>query len=165
MTLALYPGSFDPVTYGHIDIVTRAATLFEKLFVGVYETPAKTLLFTTEERVALMRQAVGHLANVEVVSYAGLTIDFAQRLGAKALVRGLRMSADFEGEFSMAMMNKKLAPGLDTVCLMSSLEYQFLSSSLLKEVARLGGDLTCFVPEHVALALRKKLGVPLSVRR
>ena len=156
MSIAIYPGSFDPVTNGHLDIATRAAKIFEKLIIGVYDTPNKPILFTTEERVELMRQAIADLPNVEVESFSGLTVDFAKRVKAKAMVRGLRMSADFEREFDMAMMNKKLSPELELVCLMPRVEYQFLSSSLLKEVASLGGDIEDLVPKHVASALRKK---------
>ncbi len=156
MSIAIYPGSFDPITHGHLDIATRAAKLFDKLVIGVYETPNKPILFTTEERVELTRQATAHLPNVEVQSFGGLTVDFAKKVGAQAMVRGLRMSADFEREFDMAMMNKKLYPELEFVCLMSRVEYQFLSSSLLKEAASLGGDIGGLVPKHVALALRKK---------
>ncbi|MBA7689069.1 Phosphopantetheine adenylyltransferase [subsurface metagenome] len=156
MSIAIYPGSFDPVTNGHLDIATRAAKIFEKLIIGVYDTPNKPILFTTEERVELMRQAIADLPNIEVESFSGLTVDFARRVKAKAMVRGLRMSADFEREFDMAMMNKKLSPELELVCLMPRVEYQFLSSSLLKEVASLDGDIEDLVPKHVASALRKK---------
>ncbi len=156
MTIAVYPGSFDPITNGHIDITTRAARLFEKIIIAVSETTGKQLFFNTEERVDLARQAVAHLPNVEVVSFNGLMVDFARQVGAKVMVRGLRMSADFEREFEMAMMNKKLDPGLELVCFMTSQEYQFLSSSLLKEVASLGGDTTSLVPAHVAQAIRQK---------
>ena len=157
MTVAIYPGSFDPITNGHLDIVTRAARLFEKVIIGVYERPNKHLLFTVEERVDLVKRTVGNLANVEVKSFSGLAIDFARQVEAQAMIRGLRMSADFEREFEMAMMNRKLSPGLDMVCLMASQEYQFLSSSLLKEVACLEGNINDLVPEHVAKALRKKV--------
>ncbi len=157
MTIAIYPGSFDPITNGHLDIVTRAARLFEKIIIGVYERPNKHLLFTAEERVDLARRTVVNLANVEVRSFSGLTVDFARQVKAKAMIRGLRMSADFEKEFEMAMMNRKLFSGLDLVCLMASQEYQFLSSSLLKEVASLKGNINDLVPEHVAKALRKKV--------
>ena len=156
MSIAIYPGSFDPITNGHLDIATRAAKIFEKLIIGVYKTPNKPVLFTTEERVELIRQAIADLPNVEVESFSGLTVDFAKKVKAKAMVRGLRMSADFEREFDMAMMTKKLYPELEFVCLMSRLEYQFLSSSLLKEAASLGGDIDDLVPKHVASALRKK---------
>jgi len=126
LTIAIYPGSFDPITNGHLDIVTRAARLFEKVIIGVYERPNKHLLFTAEERVDLARRTVVNLANVEVRSFSGLVIDFARQEKAQAMIRGLRMSADFEREFEMAMMNRKLFSGLDLVCLMASQEYQFL---------------------------------------
>ena len=159
MTIAVYPGSFDPVTNGHIDIATRAAKLFEKLVIGVYDTPDKRILFSTEERVELTRLAVKKIPNVEVTSFSSLVVDFAMEVGAKVLVRGLRMVTDFEREFEMSLMNKKLYPDLELVCLMTGLQYQFLSSSLLKEVAGLGGDIHNLVPEFVASALKKKLGV------
>ena len=156
MTVAVYPGSFDPITNGHLDIVTRAAKLFDRLIIGVYDTPDKRLLFTTEERVKLATEAVVHLPNVGVQSYKGLTVDFARDVKAQVIVRGLRMSADFEREFDMAMMNKKLLAELELVCLMAGQEYQFLSSSLLKEVAGLGGNIGDLVPKNVAIALKKK---------
>ena len=157
MTIAVYPGSFDPITNGHIDVAIRASKLFDKLIIAVYGTPNKHLLFTAEERVELGKRAVANLSNVEVVSFHGLAVDFARQVGAKVMVRGLRMSADFEREFEMAMMNKKLNPELELVCFMASQEYQFLSSSLLKEVASLEGCINGLVPEHVAKALRKKV--------
>lgn len=157
MTIALYPGSFDPVTRGHVDIAERAASLFEELVVAVYDAPPKHLLFTTEERVDLMKRSLKHLSNVRVVSYAGLTVDFAESVKAKVLVRGLRVSSDFEREFEMALMNKKLAPCLELVCFMTNQEYQFVSSSLIKEVCKLGGHIDDLVPEDVARAMRKKL--------
>ncbi len=157
MTIALYPGTFDPITNGHLDIATRAAKIFEKLIIGIYDTPNKHLLFTTEERLELARRAIVGLPNVEVEAFTELAVDFAKKVGAKAMVRGLRMSADFEREFEMAMMNKKLAPELELVCLMSKLEYQFLSSSLLKEAANLGGSIDGLVPEHVAEAIISKV--------
>jgi len=157
LTIAVYPGTFDPITNGHLDIVTRAARLFDRVIIGVYEKSDKHLVFTTEERVDLVRQAVANLPNVEVKSFGGLTVDFAKQEKAQVMIRGLRMNADFEKEFEMAMMNRKLALDLDLLCLMASQEYQFLSSSLLKEVARLGGNISDLVPEHVAEALRKKV--------
>ena len=156
MTIAIYPGSFDPITNGHLDIATRAAKLFEKVVIGVYAKPSKDLIFTTEERVELTKQAIAGLPNVEAQLFNGLTVEFAKRVGAQAMVRGLRMSADFEREFDMAMLNKKLFPKLELVCLMANAEYQFLSSSLLKEAASLGGKINDLVPRHVAAALRKK---------
>ena len=156
MTIAIYPGSFDPITNGHLDIAIRAAKLFDKLIIGVYDIPAKDLLFNTEERVDLVMQAIVELPNVGVESFTGLTVDFARKVGARVMVRGLRMGGDFEREFNMAMMNKKLFPELELVSLMSSVEYQFLSSSLLKEVASLRGRIDDIVPKHVAQALREK---------
>ncbi len=157
MTIAIYPGSFDPITNGHLDIVTRAAKLFEKLIIGIYEAPNKRPLFAIEERVELARQAITGLPNVEVKPFSGLTVNFAKKVKAQTMVRGLRMSADFEREFDMAMMNKRLFPELELVCLMASVEYQFLSSTLLKEAASLGGNISDLVPEHVAIALRKRV--------
>ena len=157
MTIAIYPGHFDPITNGHLDIATRAAKLFDKLIIGVYDDRAKNIMFTTEERVELVRQAIANLPNVEVESYSGLTIDFAKKVKAQTMVRGLRISADFQREFDMAMMNKRLFPELELVCLMSTLGYQFLSSGLLKEAASLGGNIDEFVPTHVAEALKKKV--------
>ncbi|MBI4187374.1 MAG: pantetheine-phosphate adenylyltransferase [Chloroflexi bacterium] len=158
MTVAIYPGSFDPITNGHLDVIRRAAKLFEKLIIGVYDRPNKLLTFTTEERVKLVRRAVADLPNVEARSYVGLTVDFARQVNAHAMVRGLRISADFEREFDLAMMNRRLNPGLELVCLMASPEYQFLSSSLLKEAASLGGNIDDLVPRHVSQALKKKVG-------
>jgi pantetheine-phosphate adenylyltransferase len=158
LTTAIYPGSFDPITNGHLDIIIRASKLFDKLIIGVYNTPDKPLLFTTEERAEMVRQSVTSLPNVEVRVFSGLTVTFAKEVNAQTIVRGLRMSADFEREFDLAMMNKKLSPDTELICLMSDLKYQFLSSSLLKEAARLGGDVTNMVPKHVAEALKKKVG-------
>ena len=157
MTTAIYPGAFDPITNGHLDITIRAAKLFEKLTIGVYNTPGKHPLFTTEERVEMVEQAIADLPNVTVESFSGLTVEFAGKAGAQTIVRGLRMSADFEREFDLAMMNKKLSPKLELVCLMANQEYQFLSSSLLKEVASLGGNINDLVPKHVAVTLRRKV--------
>jgi pantetheine-phosphate adenylyltransferase len=156
LTIAIYPGSFDPITNGHLDIAIRAAKLFEKLIIGIYDTPNKHLLFTTKERLEMVQQSIVELPNVEVESFTKLTIDFAKKVNAQATVRGLRINADFEREFDMAMMNKKLCPELELVCLMTSVRYQFLSSSLLKEVASLGGNIKDLVPKSVAAALKKK---------
>ena len=156
MTIAIYPGTFDPITNGHLDIVTRASKIFDRIILAVFEKSDKNLFFTTEERVALAKRAVAHLPNVEVRAFQGLTVDLAKQVGAKVMIRGLRMNADFEKEFEMAMMNRKLSKDLDMVCLMASQEYQFLSSSLLKEVACLDGNINDLVPKHVAEALREK---------
>ena len=158
MITAIYPGSFDPITNGHIDVAQRASGLFSKLIIGVYDTPYKHLLFTIKERVEMARQAVAHLSNVKVQPFNGLAVNFAEKVKAQVMVRGLRVSADFEREFDMAMMNRRLNPELELVCLMAKPEYQFLSSSLLKEVARLGGSIDDLVPKHVAQALTKKVG-------
>ncbi len=163
MARVLYPGSFDPVTHGHLDIISRAAALFDTVVIGVYDAPPKHLLFTTDERTGMVEQAVKHLPNVEVKPYVGLTVEFARKVGAQALVRGLRMSSDFEREFEMAMMNKNLAPDIELVSLMASLEYQFLSSSLVKEVFSLGGYIDNLVPKHVSAAMKKKLRVVKEV--
>ncbi|MFC1987141.1 pantetheine-phosphate adenylyltransferase [Chloroflexota bacterium] len=156
MTIAIYPGTFDPITNGHLDIATRAAKLFEKVIIGVFDIPPKNLLFNTEERVELIKQATAGLPNIVVESFGGLTVDFANKVAAQTIVRGLRIGADFEREFEMALMNKKLSPDCELVCLMANLKYQFLSSSLLKEVFALNGYIDDLVPEPVAIALRKK---------
>ena len=157
MTIAIYPGSFDPITNGHLDIAIRAAKLFKKLTIGVYDIPDKHLLFTAEERVEMVRRAIANLPNVTVEFFSGLTVEFAKEAGAQTIVRGLRIGADFEGEFEMALMNKNLCPDCELVCLMTNQKYQFLSSSLLKEVANLGGNIDDLVPKHVAIALRRKV--------
>ena len=156
MTIAIYPGAFDPITNGHLDIATRAAKLFQRLIIGVYATPGKQILFTTEERVDLIKQSIVNLPNVDVEAFHGLTVDFVRNVQAHAIVRGLRIGGDFEREFEMALMNKKLYPDCELVCLMASQQYQFLSSSLLKEVAELGGNIEDLVPKPVASALRQK---------
>jgi pantetheine-phosphate adenylyltransferase len=159
VTIAIYPGSFDPITKGHLDIAIRASKLFEKLIIGVYDTPSeKTLLFTTEERVKLAAGATAKIPNIEVKSYTELTGDFAHRMKAKVMVRGLRMGGDFEKEFTLSMMNRTLFPDLEQICLMSAVEYQFVSSSLLKEAASLGGKIDTLVTPNVATALIKKFG-------
>jgi len=157
MVTAVYPGSFDPITNGHLDIVTRACALFDKLIVGIYDRPDKQMLFSVEERVALARESMANFHNVHVKSYSGLTVDFIHKEGGRAMIRGLRMNSDFEAEFEIAAMNKKLAPDIELVCLMASSEYQCLSSKLIKEVASLGGSLKGLVPEHVAVALNNRL--------
>ena len=161
MVIALYPGSFDPVTVGHLDIAARAAKLFDEVVVGVYDTPSKSLLFNTDERLALFEQAIDHLPNVRVVKYSGLTVRFARDIGAGVVVRGLRSGYDFEYEFEMAFMNSKLEPEVDLVCFMTSQDYVFVSASLLKEVARLGGNIREMVPSNVAEALYSKFGNPV----
>jgi pantetheine-phosphate adenylyltransferase len=161
MATALYPGSFDPVTVGHVDVVNRAAGIFDRVIVAVYGMPAKTMLFDSDERVALFQNAVTHLPNVEVTKFDGLVVRFAKEVGADVIVRGLRSGSDFEYEFDMAFMNRRLEPDMDMVFFMASQGYMFISSSLLKEVARLGGDITTMVPPQVAEAVNAKFGLPV----
>ncbi len=157
MVIAIYPGSFDPITYGHMDIAVRAASIFEKVYVAmVYTKPSKSLVFTTEERVELCREALCDIPNVEVISYTGLTVELAHRLGAQIMVRGLRIGSDFDYEFEMALNNQKLAPDVDTVYLMASLNHMYIKSSLIKEIVAGDGDITHLVPKNVAVVLRDK---------
>jgi len=157
MTTALYPGSFDPITNGHLDIAIRAAKIFDKVYVGVYDTPSKNLMFTTEERLDLVTRTVADYPNIEAISFSTLIVDFIKEIGAQTLVRGLRIGADFEREFEMALMNKKLSPDCELVCMITNPVYQFVSSSLLKEVAGLGGNIEDLVPAVVAEALKSKM--------
>lgn len=158
MRVAMYPGRFDPVTNGHLDIITRAARLFDQLIVAPAASVSKTLLFTTEERADLLRTAVKHLPNVTVLPYSGLTVDFARANGATALVRGIRAVTDFYDEFDQALMNRKMAPEIESVYLMTNLEHLFISASRIREVAALGHDISDLVPPHVAAALHEKFG-------
>jgi pantetheine-phosphate adenylyltransferase len=157
LTIAVYPGSFDPIHYGHIDIAVRAAQLFDKLIWAVYDRPLKNLMFSTEERAALMRQAVHDVPNIEIVPYHGLTVEFARSIGAKVMVRGLRVTYDFEVEYQTALTNRQLAEDIDTVCLMTTLRYAFVSSSILKEVAFAGGTISHMVPPFVEKVLHARL--------
>lgn len=143
------PGSFDPVTFGHIDIITRASKLFDKVIVGVFINVDKNPSFSIEERIGFLKKTVGHLPNVEVVGFDGLLVDCAHKHGASAVVRGLRAVSDFEYEFQMALTNRKLSAQLDTVFLASDAQYTYLSSSIVKNVASLGGDISNFVPEII----------------
>lgn len=157
MSAAVYPGTFDPVHFGHVDIAERAHAVFGRLVVGVYERPQKSVLFPVKERVALMRQALAHLPDVKVVGYTGLTVDFVRQQGARVIIRGLRVITDFEIEYQMALMNSRLAPEIEMVCLMTSLEHAFISSSIVKDVAMAGGSVAQLVPAHVEEALRRRL--------
>ncbi len=149
MTIAVYPGSFDPITLGHVDIVTRASQLFEKIVMAVVKNPQKNPNIEIDERVKLVQESIRHLKNVEVQSFEGLTVDLAKKHHAKIIIRGLRAVSDFENEFAMSQMNKQLCPEVETVFMMAGIEYQFLSSSMTNEVARLGGSITGLVPEQV----------------
>ena len=157
MAIAIYPGTFDPVHHGHIDVATRAATIFDQLTVAVYDHghPLKSILFSAEERVLMMAEALHHLPNVMVESYAGLTVEYARQKQARVIVRGLRVTYDFEYEYQRALTNKKLAPEIETISLMTSLEFAFLSSSMVKEIATVGGCVQGMVPPHVEVALRR----------
>lgn len=156
-TKAIYPGTFDPVTNGHIDIITRAACMFDKVIMAIAASPGKKPLFSLDERVEMARQATAHLANVDVVGFSDLMANFARDQQANILIRGLRAVADFEYEMQLAHMNRHLMPELESVFLMPSKEWSFISSSLVKEVARHHGDVTHFLPAHVHQALLEKL--------
>ncbi|HEY9685730.1 MAG TPA: pantetheine-phosphate adenylyltransferase [Coleofasciculaceae cyanobacterium] len=149
MTIAVYPGSFDPITMGHVDVVTRASQLFETIVMAVVRNPGKSPQFSLEERVEFVRESTKHLKNVKVESFEGLTVDLAKTHNAKVIIRGLRAVSDFDHEFAMSQMNKRLCPEVETIFMMAGLEYQFLSSSMTKEVARLGGDIGGLVPAKV----------------
>ena len=156
-TKAIYPGTFDPITNGHIDIVTRAASMFDKVVLAIAASPSKKPMFTLDERIALATQATAHLVNVEVIGFSDLMASFARAQQANILIRGLRAVADFEYEMQLAHMNRHLMPQLESVFLMPSKEWSFISSSLVKEVARHQGDVTHFLPENVHQALMSKL--------
>lgn len=157
MVKAIYPGSFDPVHNGHVDLTTRVSKLFDELIISVYDAAPKSLMFNTHERVRLFEQSVAHLPNVKVMPFSGLAVDFARDVGSQFIVRGLRAGFDFESEFEMALMWRNLAPEVDVVCMMSALEYQFVHSSRIKEVALLGGNIDSLVPPQVTAALREKI--------
>lgn len=157
MRTAIYPGSFDPLTNGHLDVAQRAAKLFDRVIVAVAKNESKNPLFTLEERKALVKQAVAHLPNVRTDSFDGLLVEYVASRKAKAIVRGLRAVSDFEFEFQLALMNRKLDEHIETIFMMPKDTYTFLSSRIVKEIARLGGDVSSFVPAHVQAALLKKL--------
>jgi pantetheine-phosphate adenylyltransferase len=159
--VALYPGSFDPITLGHIDILERATAIFDRVVVSVLRNPAKQPLFSVDERLELIGAATESLdGEVTVDSFDGLTVEHARQVGAIAIVRGLRALSDFETEFQMALMNRRLEPDVHTVFLMTSAPYVYMSSNLVKEVCRLGGDISGFVPPAIAEALHRRLGKP-----
>jgi len=158
MKTAIYPGSFDPVTFGHIDIIKRASQIFDNLTVAVLNNKGKTPLFSVNERVKILEEVVKDLPNVNVISYEGLLVDFAKQSGANVIIRGLRAVTDFEYELQLSQTNRKLCDDVDTIFLTTALEYAYLSSSTVKEVASFGGDISKFVPEFIAELTYKKYG-------
>ena len=158
MKHCIYPGSFDPVTNGHLDVLERASRLFDRVTVAVALSTTKTALFSAEQRVGFIRANVTKLANVEVVSFDGLLVEFARKQKANAIIRGLRALSDFEFEFNMALMNRHLEPKVETIFVMPNEAYSYTSSSLVKQIAKLGGDVSKFVPPNVAAALKKAKG-------
>ena len=157
MLRAIYPGSFDPVTYGHLDIIERAARISDELIVGVLQNKAKTPLFSVEERVIMLREVTKKLKNVKIIPFEGLLIDFAKEMDAKVIVRGLRAITDFEYELQMSQTNRKLNSDIETLFLTTSLDYSYLSSTTVKEVASFDGDIEQFVPQFVAERVTEKI--------
>lgn len=164
MTVAVYPGSFDPITLGHVDILTRASRLFDRIILAIVKNPNKHALIPLDERVKLVKESIGHLTNVEVESFEGLTVTFAKTHGAQVIIRGLRAVSDFEYEFKMSQMNRNLSPETETVFMMAGLDYQFLSSSMVKEVSMLGGNIANLVPGSVKAYL-DQLDMPAHQQR
>lgn len=159
MRTAIYPGSFDPLTNGHLDVLERASELFDRVIVAIARNESKHPLFTLEERLALMKPAIAPIKNARADIFEGLLVEYAEKQKARAIVRGLRAVSDFEFEFQMALMNRKLDESIETIFMMPKETYTFISSRIVKEIARLGGDVSPFVPPHVGVALRKKLGL------
>ena len=157
MATAIYPGSFDPITYGHIDIIRRAAKTVDQLVIGVLNNTSKTPLFSSDERVEMIREAVRDIPNVSVEAFSGLSVDFAKKQGAVIIVRGLRAVTDFEYELQLSQTNRKIAPDIDTVFFTTSLQYAYLSSSIVKEVALFDGDISEFVPEFLVTKIKDKI--------
>ncbi len=157
MVRALFPGTFDPIHYGHMDIAQRATRLFDEVLVAVYDRPLKTLMFSPEERMDLVKEAVASNPKIRIVGYSGLTVDFCRKAGAQVIVRGLRVFSDFELEFRMALANQRLASDVDTVALITAEQHTFLSASTVREIASLNGDVSSMVPPHVEAALKRKI--------
>ena len=157
MRTAIYPGSFDPITNGHLDVVQRASKLFDRVIVAVAKSDSKNPLFSLEERTQMVARAVRHLGHAKADCFEGLLVQYVERLGAQVVIRGLRAVSDFEFEFQLALMNRKLNERIETIFMMPKDTYTFLSSRIVKEIARLGGDVSAFVPAHVKAALSRKL--------
>jgi pantetheine-phosphate adenylyltransferase len=160
VTIAVYPGSFDPITNGHLDIVTRASRLFDTVILAVFDRPNKNLLFSTRERITMVKEAIADLPRIKVDTYSELTIEYVRQVGASVIVRGLRDPRDFDHEFQMAQINNKLAPEIDVVLFMAGHAYTFFSSSTVREIASLGGDVSWLVPPHVVSALKRAYAAP-----
>lgn len=160
MATALYPGTYDPITFGHIDIAVRATKIFSRVIAVVAENPAKHHLFSAKERLALVKGAFAGVPKIEVVSYRGLIVDCLREYGATVLIRGLRALSDFDYEFQMAFTNRSMLSGAETVFLMPSAKYVYLNSTMVKEIAKLGGDVSPFVPAHVGKLMKKKFAAP-----
>jgi len=159
MTTVLFPGTFDPIHFGHINIAHRASDLFDKVIVAVYAREQDNILFSPDQRLALVKEAFTNHDKIQVVAYSGLTVQFAKIVGAQAIVRGLRVFSDFEYEFRMALANNRLEPDIDVIALITSEEHTFLSSTTVREIAALGGDVSSMVPEHVQKALKKRFEI------
>lgn len=153
MIRALFPGTFDPIHYGHVDIARRASKLFDEVVVAVYDRPLKNLIFSPEERFNLVKESFANMGNIRVVGYSGLTVHFCREIDAQVIVRGLRVFSDFETEFRIALANKRLDPGIEVVSFITDEAHTFLSSTTVREIASLGGDISSMVPPHVATAL------------
>ena len=157
MKIAVYPGTFDPVTYGHVDLIKRASRIFDKVIVAVAHNKSKGVLFSVAERVAMLKDVVRSMDNVEIDDFDGLVVKYVKSKGASVMIRGLRMLSDFEYEFQMALTNRKLAGDIETIFMMPHEEYSYVSSKLIKEAGALGADLTSFIPKECAAALKSKL--------
>lgn len=164
MRHCIYPGTFDPITFGHLDVLKRASRLFDRVTVAIAHSPGKGPLFAPERRLELVRSVIGDLPNVDATMFDGLLVEFARAQGAVAVIRGIRALSDFEFEFNMALMNRHLEPRLETIFVMPHETYSYTSSHLVKQVAKLGGDISNFVPPAIVAALREAYGIPAGIR-
>lgn len=157
MVRALFPGTFDPIHFGHVDIATRAVRIFDELIIAVYDRPLKSLMFLPEERIALVSETFKDLPKISIMGYSGMTVEFCRKINAQVIVRGLRVFSDFEYEFRMALANHRLAPDIESVAFITDEDHTFLSSTTVREIASLGGDVSSMVPAHVEAALKNKV--------